>query len=240
MCLVVPRGGASSSSTASARRTHRRHSRTLRRCVRRRGACSSPSGRRLAGASGALSGWTLANGVHVVGGNEPFHVGGARDASSLALPTGSSASSAPICIDDTYPWFRVFARNTGDLKSTLKVEVLYLDAKGNLAHSRRFPSHATRRPPVCPAGCSSSSIAVAAWERPAATPMSRCGDDPVGVRRCRRPKPTVGGGPRVRARGRRSRRTERSRSTFPGASTCRSWALCSAGRPYVLHRRDRA
>jgi hypothetical protein len=80
----------------------------------------------------ALSGWMLGSGAHVVAGNEPFYVGTANDHASLALPAGSSAISAPICIDDTYPWFRLFARNTGDPKSTLKVDVLYLDAKGNL------------------------------------------------------------------------------------------------------------
>jgi hypothetical protein len=80
----------------------------------------------------ATSGWTLTNGARVVEGNEPFLVGAPDDRASLALATASSAISAPICIDDTYPWFRLFARNTGDLKSTLKVEVLYLDSKGKL------------------------------------------------------------------------------------------------------------
>jgi hypothetical protein len=40
-----------------------------------------------------------------------------------------------MCIDGTYPSFRVFARNTGSVKSTLKVEVLYMDRKGKIVGS---------------------------------------------------------------------------------------------------------
>jgi|tagenome__1003787_1003787.scaffolds.fasta_scaffold20472173_2 hypothetical protein len=80
----------------------------------------------------SLTGWNLASGAHVVAGSESFHVGGAADAASLSLPAGSSVVSAPICIDDTYPWFRLFARNTGDQKAGLKVEILYLDTHGKL------------------------------------------------------------------------------------------------------------
>jgi hypothetical protein len=75
--------------------------------------------------------WFLA-GARVVDGNEPFYVGGAEDSSSLSLPSGSVAVSAPICIDETYPWFRFFARNTGDPRSRLEVDVLYVTAKGQL------------------------------------------------------------------------------------------------------------
>jgi hypothetical protein len=81
---------------------------------------------------GGLDGWTLTNGAGLAAGNETFQIGGPDDAASLALPSGSSAVSAPICIDDTYPWFRLFARNAGDQKSTLKVEVLYMDSKGKV------------------------------------------------------------------------------------------------------------
>ena len=40
-----------------------------------------------------------------------------------------------MCIDGTYPSFRIFARNTGSAKSTLKVEVLYMDRKGRIVGS---------------------------------------------------------------------------------------------------------
>jgi hypothetical protein len=79
------------------------------------------------------SGWLLLGGARIVDGNEPFQVGGPEDRSSLSLPGSSTAISAPICIDDTYPTFRFFARNTGNLRSTLKVDVLYLTAAGRLS-----------------------------------------------------------------------------------------------------------
>ena len=80
---------------------------------------------------GDLAGWTL-DGAQVVEGNEPFHVGGADDHLALALNDGDSITTAPICIDDTYPWFRFFARNTAGRKAKLKVTVLYTDRSGQL------------------------------------------------------------------------------------------------------------
>jgi hypothetical protein len=84
-----------------------------------------------AGFEGDLAGWTL-NGAQVVEGNEPFQVGGEADHRALALNAGDSVTTAPICIDDTYPWFPFFARNTAGRKAKLKVEVLYTDTKGKL------------------------------------------------------------------------------------------------------------
>jgi hypothetical protein len=77
-----------------------------------------------------LTGWTLTGGVTRVAGNEPYYVGSRSDRYSLNLPGGSTAVTAPLCIDETYPLFRLFARNTGVVKSGLKVDVLFLDAKG--------------------------------------------------------------------------------------------------------------
>ena len=84
--------------------------------------------------SGA-GGWLLTGGAGVVAGNETAYVGSRADRSSLALPSGSTATSAVMCIDGSYPHFRVFARNTGSTKSTLKVEVLYMDGKGKIVGS---------------------------------------------------------------------------------------------------------
>jgi len=78
---------------------------------------------------GDTSGWTLTGGAAVVPGNQPFDVGTTGQA-SLRLPADSVAQTAPMCIDSSYPHFRVFARNTGRAKGTLKAEVLYLTAKG--------------------------------------------------------------------------------------------------------------
>jgi hypothetical protein len=73
--------------------------------------------------SGA-SGWTLERGAAVVDGNEPFNVGGSGDASSLDLPPGGSATTAPVCIGVEHPTIRFFARNTGDPLSVLTVSVV--------------------------------------------------------------------------------------------------------------------
>lgn len=77
------------------------------------------------------AGWTLGGGASVVADNEPWNIGGAGRA-SLVLPEHGSAVSAPICIDETYPFYRLFARNAGTAGATLKMEVLFLDAKGNV------------------------------------------------------------------------------------------------------------
>jgi hypothetical protein len=79
--------------------------------------------------SGA-SGWTLERGAAVVPGNEPFHVGGSDHASSLALPSGGSATSTPVCIGVEHPTLRLFARNTGDPTSLLAVSVVFRDVLG--------------------------------------------------------------------------------------------------------------
>jgi hypothetical protein len=74
--------------------------------------------------------WSLTGGAGVVAGNEPFDVGSAADSSSLALPSGSSATTSPVCVGLLDPTMRFFAVNRGGLLSTLKVEALYTDASG--------------------------------------------------------------------------------------------------------------
>jgi hypothetical protein len=76
------------------------------------------------GLESGASGWTLERGAAVVDGNEPFHVGGSGDASSLALPPGAAATTAPVCIGVEHPTVRFFARNTGDPTSVLRVSVV--------------------------------------------------------------------------------------------------------------------
>jgi hypothetical protein len=75
-----------------------------------------------------LPGWTLGGGARPVTGNESFYVGKATDRTSLSLPPGGSAVSAPMCIDRTYPSFRFFARNLGSTKADLRVEVLWQES----------------------------------------------------------------------------------------------------------------
>ena len=77
---------------------------------------------------GSMSGWSMSGGAAVADGNATQHVGGADDASSLALPSGGSATSASICVGLQHPTVRFFAkrRSTGLLAglSTLRVDVL--------------------------------------------------------------------------------------------------------------------
>lgn len=74
--------------------------------------------------------WTLTGGARVVAGNEPFRVRASTDAYSLSLPSGSSATTAPMCVQTLDLLMRFFAVNSGSLLSTLKVEALYTDAAG--------------------------------------------------------------------------------------------------------------
>jgi hypothetical protein len=91
-----------------------------------------------AGVEAGAATWTLSGGATVVGGNEPWQVGGATDSHSLDLPAGSSAVTAPICIDQTYPYFRAFALNAGSGKRSLEIDVLYFDTKGKLLSTKPY------------------------------------------------------------------------------------------------------
>jgi hypothetical protein len=86
---------------------------------------------------GSMSGWSLTNGAAVASGNESFSVGGSDDANSLSLRSGSSATSAPICVGLTHPTVRFFVkrRSTGLLATlaTVRVDVLFELADGTVA-----------------------------------------------------------------------------------------------------------
>jgi hypothetical protein len=70
--------------------------------------------------------WTFSGGAAVAAGNEPF-LAGER---SLALPAGSSATTAPMCVGIEHPTVRLFARNTGEPTSLLAVSVVFRDILG--------------------------------------------------------------------------------------------------------------
>lgn len=81
--------------------------------------------------SGA-EGWTLTGGAAVVDGNEPWKVTGAGS-SSLSIPAGGSATSPAVCVGIEHPTIRFFARSSGaGLLSSLRVDVLFEDAHGNV------------------------------------------------------------------------------------------------------------
>jgi hypothetical protein len=76
------------------------------------------------------SGWTLKGGAAVVTGNEPWKVSGAGSR-SLYLPSGSSATTPPVCVETLDPTVRYFAKNRGIVAlSSLVVEVVLLDSYG--------------------------------------------------------------------------------------------------------------
>lgn len=70
-------------------------------------------------------GWLLGGGATTVAGNESFYLNGAGDSRSLSLPAGSVAVSPSICMSIDTPIIRLFARNTGDPSSGLRVEATY-------------------------------------------------------------------------------------------------------------------
>lgn len=78
------------------------------------------------------SSWSLQDGASVVSGNESYYVGSASDSRSLKLPSGSSATSAAMCVGIEHPTLRFFAKNSGSPLSTLRVKVHFEDAFGNV------------------------------------------------------------------------------------------------------------
>jgi hypothetical protein len=81
-------------------------------------------------------GWLLWRGAKVSPGNESFYVNSPTDSQSLALPTGSSATSPPACTSIHHPTMRFFLRNTGSASSRLKVEALYPGLLGGVQVAR--------------------------------------------------------------------------------------------------------
>jgi hypothetical protein len=68
-------------------------------------------------------GWSLTGGAKVVAGNASQHVSGAADDSSLQLPSGSSATTPPVCVGLNEPTMRYFAKKNSGLLSVLSVSV---------------------------------------------------------------------------------------------------------------------
>jgi hypothetical protein len=80
---------------------------------------------------GGAGGWTLSGGAAVVSGNEPFHIHGSGETSSLSLPAGSRATTSQMCATLLHPDLRFVARNTGSPLSLLMVEILFPGPFGN-------------------------------------------------------------------------------------------------------------
>jgi len=68
-------------------------------------------------------GWALSGGAKIVAGNASQQVGGASDHQSLLLPSGSSATTPPVCVGLNEPTLRFFARKNAGLLSTMSTWV---------------------------------------------------------------------------------------------------------------------
>lgn len=73
-------------------------------------------------------GWTL-EGATLAADSSPFLLGAALGASSLELPAGATAVSAPICVRRGMPSFRFFAWSVGGEQAVVKVQILYPSGK---------------------------------------------------------------------------------------------------------------
>jgi len=87
------------------------------------------------------SGWSLEGGAQLVADDgERLHEG-EQEETAVLLPFGGSATSPPVCVDDTTPNFRVMIRNLGAKDAKLRVTVTYegtgkpVKAKNNDIHS---------------------------------------------------------------------------------------------------------
>jgi hypothetical protein len=74
------------------------------------------------------AGWKLSGGARIADGNEPWNVSG-PGSRSLLLPSGSSATSPPMCMGLVLPVVRFFSSG-GTLLSYLQVDAVYTDASG--------------------------------------------------------------------------------------------------------------
>jgi hypothetical protein len=78
-------------------------------------------------------GWTLGPGATVVSGNEPYYVHAKKDSHSLFIPSGSYATTPPMCF--TYgDWhLRLFAASSSSSLSSLRVQVVVKSLLGVLS-----------------------------------------------------------------------------------------------------------
>ena len=76
------------------------------------------------------AGWTFTGGARLTSGNEPYNVAGGGS-SSLLLPGGATATSAPMCVGLDKPTVRFFARRPSfALLPLLAVDGVYQDKAG--------------------------------------------------------------------------------------------------------------
>jgi hypothetical protein len=81
------------------------------------------------------TGWSLSGGAGIVNGNEPFYPTGTH---SLALPSGSSATSPTVCLGTQQLYIRMFGKDLGGTDSGLRVRVQFYGLLNNLLGSKDF------------------------------------------------------------------------------------------------------
>jgi hypothetical protein len=72
----------------------------------------------------STNGWTLTGGAKLVKGSEPFAVTGRLGQYSLSIPTGATATSPAMCIDEARPTFRFFGRAAQGASASLRAEAI--------------------------------------------------------------------------------------------------------------------
>jgi hypothetical protein len=80
--------------------------------------------------SGA-AGWQL-SGARVVADNEPYGVHDSDAPAALRVGAGGSATTPAMCVSVLHPTLRLLARNAGDPRGTLRVDVLFEDLAGRV------------------------------------------------------------------------------------------------------------
>lgn len=76
------------------------------------------------GFEAGASGWTLEDGASLVSDDGQRLHEGVQEETAVRLPFGASATSPPVCVDETTPNFRVMIRNLGK-EGKLRVTVTY-------------------------------------------------------------------------------------------------------------------
>jgi hypothetical protein len=92
------------------------------------------------GLEGGGTGWELSGGAQLVEANESDFLNGAEDHTAVELPFGATATSPPVCVDETTPNFRVMTEDIGAKGSKLRVTVKYELANGPKTRQTDVPS----------------------------------------------------------------------------------------------------
>jgi hypothetical protein len=81
------------------------------------------------------TGWSLSGGASVVSGNEPFYPTGSH---SLALPSGSTATSPTVCLGSSQLYIRMFGKDLSGTDSGLRVRVYFYGLLNNLLGAKDY------------------------------------------------------------------------------------------------------